>query len=95
MVNDERKLPWDRRLAERMARQPWEAANMPRSKHKAPPLKEQIRSFRFWVGMSALIVAIVLFFVAGHGWLRGLAWGFYSGGIAVTVVGNRRSPSRR
>ena len=49
--------PWDKRVADRWARQAREAANDV-TRYERVSLREQVRSRRFWGGLGALAVVV-------------------------------------
>jgi membrane associated rhomboid family serine protease len=95
-MNSEQKVPWDWRLAERMARQSWEAANSPSQRRKPPPLKERARSIYFWAALSALLAGFVLVYLLRRNvWQEAIGIALYLAGTIVMALGNRRLQSRR
>jgi hypothetical protein len=89
MAGGASKAPWDRRLAERMARQSWEAANDPARARRNRPLREQVKSPYFWVAMLAAIGVIAVSEVWKEGWAYGLAGALYIAGLLASARANR------
>jgi hypothetical protein len=91
-----RKMPWDQRIIERLARQSWEAANDP-SRRQNPPFHQQIKSRYYWLSVVAFGGGAVIFGSANAGWLYGLAGALYIVGLLATVAARRdaRAPGLR
>jgi hypothetical protein len=79
-VDATQKPPWDQRLAERLARESWEAANNQAGRVPNPPLKEQISSPYFKLALLAWLVALLAYILGGSAWVRLAALPLYFGG---------------
>lgn len=72
-MSDTTNTPWDRRLAEGMARRSWEAANDPAEKLGRPSFREHMRSRYFRFAVACSVVSLLLL-VLGHGpWIGAAA----------------------
>lgn len=87
--NAPRKAPWDRRLAEHLARESWEAANDPARRRRNPPFREQIRSPYYWLSILALSGAILIWRAAKPGWMYALAVVLYLFAVLASVAARR------
>jgi hypothetical protein len=86
------RQPWDRRLAEQLARDSWEAANgvSAPSRRRAPPFREIKRSPYYWVSVLAWVGAIVIVTLDWKpGWQRGLVWALYLVGLVAGWAARR------
>jgi hypothetical protein len=85
------KAPWDQRLAERLARESWEAANDP-TLRRNPPLREQIRSPYYWFSCLALIAAAILVWRdAKPTWIHALTILLYLLALLASVAARRNA----
>lgn len=82
-----KKLPWDRRLTERLARQSWDAAN--KGLHRNPSFWAQMRSPYTWYGCLALIAAGVIHLATSHGWPQAIAAILYIASLLASVLARR------
>ena len=87
--NAPRKAPWDRRLAEYLARESWEAANDPVRRRRNPPFREQIRSPYYWFSVLALGGAILILRAAKPGWMYALAAILYLFALLASAAARR------
>jgi hypothetical protein len=75
MVSNKRtNAPWDQRLADRMARQSWEAANDPAGRRGRPSFREQMRSRYFKFAVVVSVGALLTLFL-GHATWNGVVGG--------------------
>jgi hypothetical protein len=84
-----KKVPWDQRLVEHLARGSWEAANDPAKRRRNPSVREQIRSPYYWFGLLAFGGAVLLWLVANPGWLRALAAVLYVAALIANMLARR------
>lgn len=71
------KASWDRKLTERLARESWEAANVPSRCLGNPSFRAQIRSPYYWLAALTFGAAVLILLAAGDGWPRTIVWGLY------------------
>lgn len=83
-----KKVPWDRRLSEHMARKSWEAANDPARRSK-PSFRTQIKSRYWWFAVLTFGGAVSIWFAAGSGWPRALAWALYVVSLIMSALSSR------
>lgn len=84
------KTPWDRRLAERLARGSWEAANDPARRRQNPPFREQIRSPYSWLAiLLAFGGAILIWRSTKLEWMQALGVVLYLLGFVANAVARR------
>ena len=84
-----KKVPWDQRLVEHLARQSWEAANDPARRGRNPPFREQTRSPYYWFGLLTLGAAVLIWLAAGHGWPSALAAVLYVVSLVASALARR------
>ena len=84
------KMPWDRRLAERLARGSWNAANDPARRLRNPRLREQMRSPYYWVSIVACGGAVLIWSAANAVWLHVLAAVLYVAGFIEIEFARRK-----
>jgi hypothetical protein len=84
-----KKAPWDQRLAERLARKSWEAANDPSRCRRSPSFWAQLRSPYYWFGVLAFAAAVVIWLAAGSGWPRGVAAILYVMALLANALARR------
>lgn len=90
MVRDaQTKVPWDRRLTDRLARESWEVANDP-ARRSNPPFRQTIRSPYFWMSALVYLAGAAFWTFVKHGWGQGLGGVLYLGGFAGSVAAQRR-----
>jgi len=89
VAGDDPKVPWDKRLTERLARKSWEAANDPARSGRSPSVREQIRSPYYWFGVLAFGVAAVLWLAASPGWPHALAAVLYVVALIASALARR------
>jgi protein-S-isoprenylcysteine O-methyltransferase Ste14 len=85
-----KKVPWDQRLAEHMARKSREAANDPK-RQRNPPWREQIRSPYYWLSVLALGATVLIWSVVKPGWLYAFAAVLYCVGLLASVAARREA----
>ena len=87
--NAPKKMPWDQRLFEHLARGSWEAANDPARRRRNPSVREQIRSPYYWFSVVAFGAAVLFWLVANPGWLRALAAVLYVVALIASALARR------
>jgi hypothetical protein len=86
---DPKKVPWDQRLSERLARESWEAANDPTRRGRSPSFWAQIRSPYYWFAVLAFGAAVLIWLAASHGWPRALAAVLYVVALLSNALARR------
>lgn len=82
MVDAARKVPWDQRFTEHLARQSRDAAN-------DPPLGQQIRPRYFWLLWGAFSGGALIFITENGGWLDVLGGILYLVALLAMVAARR------
>jgi hypothetical protein len=83
--------PWDQKLAERLARDAWVAANRPLENRREPSFLQRVRSRAFWLGLLPLVcVGVLLFVTRPDGLFAVVLWAAYFGAIPLVRVIERR-----
>lgn len=84
--------PWDQRLAERVARDAWLAANRPSERRRNDiPLRTRVRSRWFWLSLLPLVGVASVFLAANpRGWPAAVLWIAYFAAMALAPVIQRR-----
>lgn len=88
MAGTSKKVSWDQRLTERLARESWEAANDPARRRRNPSIWAQIRSPYYWVAVLAFGVAVLIWF-ASPGWSRAVAAVLYVVSLLASALARR------
>jgi len=84
-----KKVPWDQRLTEHLARESWEAANDPARRRRNPSFRAQIRSPYYWFAVLASGVAILITLAASPGWPRAVAAVLYVVSLLASALARR------
>jgi len=83
-----RKVPWDQRFTEHLARQSWEAANDP-ARRRNPPFGQQVKSRYYWFSWVAFSAGALILLTANAGWLDALGGALYVVGLLASVAARR------
>jgi hypothetical protein len=84
-----KKVPWDQRLTEHLARESWEAANDPARRGRNPSFWAQIRSPYYWFAVLVFGVAVLIWFAASTGWPRAVAAVLYVVSLLASALARR------
>jgi len=85
----QKKVPWDQRFIERLARESWEAANDPARRGRSPSFWAQVRSPYYWFAGLAFGTAVLIWLTANHGWPRAIGAALYVVALIANALARR------
>jgi hypothetical protein len=83
-----RKVPWDQRFTEHLARQSREAANAP-ARPRNPPFGQQGKSRYYWLSWVAFSAGALILLTAHAGWLDALGATLYTFGFLASLAARK------